>query len=73
MSLFKGTHTVYFSISVYNINQKTMIPRIGLHCKTTRVSCSSGDIRQCICIFCDSVFSSWMALSFNLNGKATVL
>ena len=38
---FKGTHTVYFTISVYIINQKPMIPGTDLYCKTTRVACSS--------------------------------
>ena len=31
----KGTHTVYFSNSLYIINQKPMIPRTHFHCITT--------------------------------------
>ena len=31
----KGTHTVYFSSSLYIINQKPMISRTHFHCKTT--------------------------------------
>ena len=31
----KGTHTVYFSSSLYIINQNPMIPRTHFHCKTT--------------------------------------
>ena len=33
-SALKGTHTVYFSSSLYIINQP-MIPRTHFHCKTT--------------------------------------
>ena len=38
----KGTRTVYFSCSVYTINQKPMIPRTHFHCITTWVASSSG-------------------------------
>ena len=38
----KGTHTIYFSSSLYIINQKPMIPRIHFHCITTWVARSSG-------------------------------
>ena len=38
----KGTHTIYFSSSLYIINQKPMIPRIYFHCITTWVAPSSG-------------------------------
>ena len=31
-SLLKGTHTIYFSSSLYIINQKPMIPRIHNVC-----------------------------------------
>ena len=31
----KGTHTVYFSSSLYIKNQKPMIPRTDFHCITT--------------------------------------
>ena len=41
-TLFKGTHTVFFSSSLYIINQKPMIPRTHFHCITTWVACSSG-------------------------------
>ena len=37
----KGTHTVYFSSSLYIINQKPMIPRTDFHCITTRGAHSS--------------------------------
>ena len=33
----KGTHTVYFSSSLYIINQKSMIRRTHFNCKTTWV------------------------------------
>ena len=33
--LFKGTNTVYFSSSLYIINQKPMILRTDFHCMTT--------------------------------------
>ena len=39
---FKGTHTVYFSSSLYIINQKPMIPRTHFHCIPTWAECSSG-------------------------------
>ena len=35
MLTLKGTHIVYFSISLYIINQKPMIPRTHFHCITT--------------------------------------
>ena len=38
----KGTHTIYFSSSLYIINQKPMIPRTHFHCITTWVARSSG-------------------------------
>ena len=40
-SSFKGTHTVYFSSSLYIINQEPMIPRTRFHCITTWVARSS--------------------------------
>ena len=40
--LIKVTHTVYFSSSLYIINQKPMIPRIHFYCITTWVARSSG-------------------------------
>ena len=36
--IFKGTHTVYFSSSLYIINQKPMIPRTHFYCITTWVA-----------------------------------
>ena len=38
----KGAHTVYFSSSLYIINQKPMIPRPHFLCITTWVAHSSG-------------------------------
>ena len=38
----KGTHTVYFSSSLYIINQKPMIHRTHFHCITTWIARSSG-------------------------------
>ena len=38
----KGTHTVYFSSSLYIINQKPMIHRTHFNCITTWVARSSG-------------------------------
>ena len=38
----KGTHTVCFSISFYDVNQMPMSPRTNFHCETTRSACSSG-------------------------------
>ena len=35
-------HTVYFSSSLYIINQKPMVPRTDFHCITTWVARSSG-------------------------------
>ena len=32
--VLKGIHTVYFSISYYNVNQKPAAPRIDFHCET---------------------------------------
>ena len=38
----KGPHTIYFSSSLYIINQKHMIPTTYFHCITTWVTSSSG-------------------------------
>ena len=38
---FKGTHTVCFSISFHNVNQKRLSPRTNFHFETTRSVCSS--------------------------------
>ena len=40
--VIKETHTIYFSSSLYVINQKYMIPRNHFHCITTWVAHSSG-------------------------------
>ena len=48
----KRTHTVYFSSSLYIINQKPMIPRTDFHC--------------------GSVFTSQMALFFNIKSSLIV-
>ena len=37
-AVLKGTHIVYFSSSLYIINQKPMIPRTHFHCITTWLS-----------------------------------
>ena len=52
----KGTHTVYFSSSFYIINQKSVIPKTDFHCKLAMH-----------CLFCGFVFTSQMALLFNIN------
>ena len=39
---FKGTHTVYFSSSLYIINLKSMIHKTDFHCIATWVGRSSG-------------------------------
>ena len=39
---FKGTHTLYFSSSLYIINQKPVIPRSHFHCITIWEAHSSG-------------------------------
>ena len=54
-STLKGTHTVYFSSSLYIINQKPMIPKTHFHCITTWVAHSSGwnsAMHFKICLFC---------------------
>ena len=57
---FKWTHTVYFSSPLYIINQKPMIPRIHFHCITTWLHAFLGEIRLCICLFCDfSLLARW--------------
>ena len=42
MLVFKGTHTVYFSSSLYIINQEPIMPRTHFHCKPAWVAHSSG-------------------------------
>ena len=37
----KGTHTIYFSSSLYIINQKPTVPRTHFHCIPTWVASSS--------------------------------
>ena len=46
--IIKGTHSVYFSSSLYIINQKHMIPRTHFH----GLHALLGGIRPCICLFC---------------------
>ena len=41
-AVIKGTHTIYFTISFYIINQKPVIPKTDLHCETTWVARSFG-------------------------------
>ena len=38
----KGTHTIYFSSSLYIKNQKPLMPRTHFHCITTWVARSCG-------------------------------
>ena len=59
-------HTLSVLVFFYIANQKPMIPRSDFNCKSTSVALL-GEIRQCICVFCYSVFASQMALSFNMN------
>ena len=42
LDAFKGTHTVYFSSSLYIINQNPVIPITHFLCITTWVACFSG-------------------------------
>ena len=65
MGKIKGTHTVYFSSSFYIINQKPMIPSTDFH----GLLVLQGEIQQYICLFCGFVFTSQVALLFNLNTQ----
>ena len=58
---------MYFTISFYIVNQKPVIPGTDFHCDLNGLHVLLGEIQQCICVFCDSVFTSQMALSFNMN------
>ena len=63
----KGTHTVYFSSSLYIIIQKPMIHGIDFHCITTWVAHFSGRNSAMHLLICGSVFTRQMALLFNIN------
>ena len=49
---FKGTHTVYFSSSLYITNQKAIMHRTDFYCITHGLHALLGKIRPCICLFC---------------------
>ena len=66
-SVFKETHTVYFSSSLYIINQKPMIPRIHFHCMTTWVARSSGWNSEIHLLILWFRFTSQMELLSNIN------
>ena len=63
----KGTHTVYFSSSLYIINQKPLIPRIHFHCITTWVARSSGRNSAMHLLILWFRFTCQMALLSNIN------
>ena len=60
--IIKGTHSVYFSSSLYIINQKHMIPRTHFHCITTWVARSSGWNSAMHLLILWFLFTSQMAL-----------
>ena len=67
-NIIKGTHTVYFSSSLYIINEKPMIPRTHfLLYKPHGLHALLGEIRPCICLFLWFRFSSQMVLLSNIN------
>ena len=59
--------SLVFSGSLYIINQKPMIHRTDIHCITTWVAHSFGEIWQCICLFCGFKFTGKMALLSSIN------
>ena len=59
--LLKGTHTVYFSSSFQIINQKSMMPSTDFHCMLFWVKFGNA-----FGYFCGFVFTSQMALLFNI-------
>ena len=65
--LLKGTHTVCFSISFYNVNQKSMSPTTNFHCEPQGLLVLLSEIRQCIYVLCDFLLTTQMALSFNIK------
>ena len=64
---FKWTYIVYFSSSLYIINQKPMIHRTYFHCITTWVVRSSGRNSAVRLLILWFGFISQMALLFNMN------
>ena len=67
LNIVKGTHTVYFSSSLYIINQKPMIPRTHFHCITTWVACSPGWNSAMHLLILWFRFTGQMALLSNIN------
>ena len=67
MALIKGTHTVYFSSSLYIINQKPMMPITHFHCITTWVASSSGLNSAMHLLILWFWFTSQMAVLSNIN------
>ena len=65
--MFKVTHTVYFSSSLYIINQKPMIYRTDFIVYPHGLHALLGEIQQSICLFLVFMFTSQMALLFNIN------
>ena len=65
--MINGTHTVCFSISFYNENQKPISLRTNFHCETIRSACASGFNLAMNLLLFDFFLTDQMALSFNIN------
>ena len=63
----EGTHTVYFTTSLYIVNQKPVMHRIQFHCTTTWVARSSGRNSAMHLLILWFWFTSQMALLYNIN------
>ena len=63
----EGTHSVYFSITIYTVNQKYMSIRTDSNYKLQGLHVRQGEIQHSICILCDFMFTSQMVLLFKIN------
>ena len=62
IKIYKATHTTHFSI--------TFFLEFNFIVKPQGLRVLPGEIWQCICVFCNSLFISQMALSINIYFSA---
>ena len=65
---FKGTLTICFAISFYNVYECLCLLELIFTVKPQGLHVLLGDIQQYIYVLCDSFLNYQMALSFNINN-----
>ena len=72
-SVYVLNNVILVQIHIISTLLKGNILSILLFLFTGCIFFSSGEIWRCICVFCDPVFTSQMALLFNMNTSGEVL